>query len=576
VLETLPTDHWRPSTRGECPTERPCPYVGCRHHLYLEVSESGELKLAHPGREPHELAESCALDVAARGGASLAEVGQCFGLTRERIRQIEAKALTKARAELRRLGVRAEQVIPDLEQWRDEDEERPPATPTRPAPGAAGSGSSAGSPPCCGSDGGTRRELCWPGGEEVRMDMHENPADFGQVAARLRSAARVLSPGAAPLARWLRSQASELEASTATLAKALDDYRQIPADGDEWLRRGLIAVRSYRVDQATEAVLEIADEFEELARALLADSDAATARACCAVADLVDEALVKAVADHRGMSLLPSKLDPRVKRWQRVTTVNASDEQGGAAQKVRRVALVEDWRRRNRPGLYELDGELDGHVRRALPGIALDVRHEHGVGIYQDNSEPTSRTVYRDEHGRVFSKALPACAAVGLRYAQNEAFLSHVFPEKSERAEKKTGRAQDEARRFAESRGVEGAEPVPTFSVYYDVHPEKVLGQIERYGAAHRLPAFTCLLSDDGQIEINFLLLDVRENPRIKKLLKTIESKYPLAEAGFGWSISLATGHDEGDDLAKQNHRATLARGGYSSQEIEAIERGHR
>ena len=406
--------------------------------------------------------------------------------------------------------------------------------------------------------------------------VHGDHLGLTATAARLRSAAGALSPGAAPLARWLRSQASGLEASTAALTKALDDYRQIPADGDEWLRRGLTAVRSYRVDRATAAVLGIADEFEELARALLADGDVSTARACCATADRIDEALEKAYKDHPGWDLLPSKVNPRVKRWQRVTTVNANDEQGGAAQKVRRVALVEDWRRRNRPGLHELDEELDGHVRGALPGIALEVRHEHGVGIYQDNSEPTSRTVYRDKHGRVFSKALPACAAIGLRYAQNEAFLSHVFPEKSERAEEKTGRAQDEARRFVESRGVEGAEPVPTFSVYYDVHPEKVLGQIDRYGAAHRLPAFTCLLSDDGQIEINFLLLDVRDNPRIKKLLKTIESKYPLAEAGFGWSISLATGHDEGDDLAKQNHRATLARGGYSSQEIEAIERGHR
>jgi len=134
VALPLPTDHWRPATRGECPTERPCPYVGCRHHLYLEVSPSGELRLAFPGRDPDELAESCALDVAERGGASLDEVGRCFGLTRERIRQIEAKALAKAKIALRRLGLRAQQIIPEVEQWRDEDEERPLR---RPCPVAA-------------------------------------------------------------------------------------------------------------------------------------------------------------------------------------------------------------------------------------------------------------------------------------------------------------------------------------------------------------------------------------------------------------------------------------------------------
>ena len=134
VALPLPTDHWRPATRGECPTERPCPYVGCRHHLYLEVSPSGELRLAFPGRDPDELAESCALDVAERGGASLDEVGRCFGLTGERIRQIEAKALAKAKIALRRLGLRAQQIIPEVEQWRDEDEERPLR---RPCPVAA-------------------------------------------------------------------------------------------------------------------------------------------------------------------------------------------------------------------------------------------------------------------------------------------------------------------------------------------------------------------------------------------------------------------------------------------------------
>src|SRR5262245_58822719 len=59
-------DHWRPRTRGECENvERPCPYVGCRYNLYLDVDpRSGSIKLNFPDLEPDELVESCALDLA--------------------------------------------------------------------------------------------------------------------------------------------------------------------------------------------------------------------------------------------------------------------------------------------------------------------------------------------------------------------------------------------------------------------------------------------------------------------------------------------------------------------------------
>lgn len=89
----------RPSHRSECRLgERPCPYVSCKYHLYLDVNpRTGSIKLNFPGLEVWELTETCALDVADRGGITLEEVGELLNLTRERIRQVEAKGLDKLR-----------------------------------------------------------------------------------------------------------------------------------------------------------------------------------------------------------------------------------------------------------------------------------------------------------------------------------------------------------------------------------------------------------------------------------------------------------------------------------------------
>ena len=90
----------RPKTRGDCAEgPRPCPHVSCRHHLYLDVSpRTGAIKLNFPDLEVWELNESCALDVADRGGTTLEDVGAIMNLTRERIRQVEVKALAKLEA----------------------------------------------------------------------------------------------------------------------------------------------------------------------------------------------------------------------------------------------------------------------------------------------------------------------------------------------------------------------------------------------------------------------------------------------------------------------------------------------
>ena len=90
----------RPRSRADCANgERPCMYIACKHHLYLDVNPTtGSIKLNFPDKEVWELADTCALDVADRGGITLEEVGAIMNLTRERIRQVETRGLQKLRA----------------------------------------------------------------------------------------------------------------------------------------------------------------------------------------------------------------------------------------------------------------------------------------------------------------------------------------------------------------------------------------------------------------------------------------------------------------------------------------------
>jgi len=95
----------RPRYRADCEAgERPCPFVGCRHHLFLDVSTGGSLTLNFPELAVEQLEESCSLDVADKGGIILEAVGELLNVTRERIRQIEEKALRKGAAQTKRLG----------------------------------------------------------------------------------------------------------------------------------------------------------------------------------------------------------------------------------------------------------------------------------------------------------------------------------------------------------------------------------------------------------------------------------------------------------------------------------------
>jgi len=91
----------RPLTRADCADiVRPCPYVGCKHHLYLDVNkDTGNIRINFPDREPEQMPKngSCVLDVTDEGSVTLEQAGTYINLTRERIRQVEAAGLDKLR-----------------------------------------------------------------------------------------------------------------------------------------------------------------------------------------------------------------------------------------------------------------------------------------------------------------------------------------------------------------------------------------------------------------------------------------------------------------------------------------------
>ena len=130
TLATPAETYWRPGTRADCASlPRPCPYVTCQWHLLLDVPEPGtsvklnfpdlvEDRLHHgPLREDgsfftggggrleegpflEEMAETCALDVAANGAHTHEEIAPLLNLSRERIRQVEDETFVRLKKKL--------------------------------------------------------------------------------------------------------------------------------------------------------------------------------------------------------------------------------------------------------------------------------------------------------------------------------------------------------------------------------------------------------------------------------------------------------------------------------------------
>ena len=90
--------HRRPVDRAECESgPRPCPWVGCRFNLYLDVRADGVMRVNFPDRDPDGMTASCSLDLASDGPRTLDQVATLMGMSRERARQIEEQAMSQLR-----------------------------------------------------------------------------------------------------------------------------------------------------------------------------------------------------------------------------------------------------------------------------------------------------------------------------------------------------------------------------------------------------------------------------------------------------------------------------------------------
>lgn len=113
--ELVAASERRPLRRSDCVNgPRPCPHVWCTKHLGVEATSGGGIRFSYPNHPlgirpvdeetPYE-GESCAQDVADRGGSTLEEIGYYMNLTRERVRQIEVMAFKKFERRCRELGI---------------------------------------------------------------------------------------------------------------------------------------------------------------------------------------------------------------------------------------------------------------------------------------------------------------------------------------------------------------------------------------------------------------------------------------------------------------------------------------
>lgn len=98
----------RPRTREQCLSiPRPCPFVGCRHHLLLEVAADGRIFKNFDFDEDDEwsvavalvdMPETCSRDVAERGSLDQRAIAVVLNTTQQNVSLAERSGYLRAHA----------------------------------------------------------------------------------------------------------------------------------------------------------------------------------------------------------------------------------------------------------------------------------------------------------------------------------------------------------------------------------------------------------------------------------------------------------------------------------------------
>jgi hypothetical protein len=99
----------RPKTREDCKNDvRPCPWVGCQFHLYLDVDDRNEIIFNHENTvfndddlenpDLRKMVHTCVLDIVDKidDGLTFCEIAEYLGCTVKKVKEILESCRVKA------------------------------------------------------------------------------------------------------------------------------------------------------------------------------------------------------------------------------------------------------------------------------------------------------------------------------------------------------------------------------------------------------------------------------------------------------------------------------------------------
>lgn len=105
----LDAERWapeRPKTLADCKRDGwfagPCPWFGCRHHVGLNVSEQGAVKITFPELELESIRYTCTLRAAEEEGMSPERAAREMGMSLSSFEHEEIRAMRKLKETLSR------------------------------------------------------------------------------------------------------------------------------------------------------------------------------------------------------------------------------------------------------------------------------------------------------------------------------------------------------------------------------------------------------------------------------------------------------------------------------------------